>query len=189
MHDSQTKVEYFIQEAYTPEERLNMLAFRHSRLVPTIAQYMEKHDIAEKEVAVEELARAWLDGKNTERRHQFYATWCVDSPGRSISTELEIIGSVDAEMMADPLPMDGHDNDAIKLELKNLRVHESARRKGVGRALVSAVQQCAEQVAQPSTVYLEVDSDNAGAISLYQQMGFAPVDPANSNRLIWSSVH
>jgi ribosomal protein S18 acetylase RimI-like enzyme len=180
-----------VYKVSTTEERLNVLAFRHGRLVPTITQYMQKQDISNRERAIEELSETWLESKNVVTLQQFYAVrnllyYNEQEQHQALSAEQNIIGSVDAEWTR-ASPKNADVNDSIEVELKNLRVHQSARRQGIGRALVHEVQQYAEQLPQPSIVFLEVVSDNSGAILLYEQMGFV-VDSMNPNRMTWSAV-
>jgi ribosomal protein S18 acetylase RimI-like enzyme len=95
------------------------------------------------------------------------------------------------------------------VELRNLRVHQCARRCGIGKALIQAVQrhtqedvksimrvgggEAAAAAATTTTrvaggiVYLEVDSNNVGAIQLYQQMGFV-WDAQIADRMNWVCV-
>jgi hypothetical protein len=87
-------------------------------------------------------------------------------------------------------------NAGVMVELKNLRVHDCVRRCGIGKALIKAVQRYSQEVVVVVTkrmigseggmvgVYLEVDSDNVGAIQLYQQMGFT-WDTHIANRMNW----
>jgi [ribosomal protein S18]-alanine N-acetyltransferase len=61
--------------------------------------------------------------------------------------------------------------DELQGELESVAVADRARRMGVGRALCAAVAAwCAEQGA--ATVELEVRSASAGAIALYEGLGF-----------------
>ncbi len=149
---------------------------------------------------------------------QFYAIVPAESPVyKNMQAGHGVIGSVDAATEvcsninnkkkrskdSDEDDDDIGDAPSIHLELKNLRVHECARRQGIGQALVGAVQQYARRIAiqemsaVPTTttttsdeenmvvVYLQVDVTNAAAIRLYKQMGFA-VDPQDSTRMTWS---
>ena len=78
-------------------------------------------------------------------------------------------------------------NDHVVLvELKNLRVHPSMRRKGIGKALIEAVQEYAKSIAclqgyqrqqarqRPNEVivFLQVDPTNRVAQQLYEKVGF-----------------
>lgn len=60
-------------------------------------------------------------------------------------------------------------------EIGNVGVRPESRRQGIARRLVEA---CIEQaaVAGGATAFLDVISENRGAVRLYEQMGFAEVD-------------
>lgn len=57
-------------------------------------------------------------------------------------------------------------------EILTVGVAPWARRRGVGLALMSAARGLARQ-AGAAALFLEVDVDNAAAISLYERLGFA----------------
>lgn len=59
-------------------------------------------------------------------------------------------------------------------DISNVAVLPSARRRGIGRALVTTLLALAEK-RRLSFVTLEVRASNAGAIALYKRAGFAPV--------------
>ena len=79
----------------------------------------------------------------------------------------------------------------IVLELKNLRVKDQYRRRGIGRALVQTVQnyareQCSQQLgAIKATVYLHVELDNDSAIPLYISQGFQ-FDSNEECKMTWT---
>lgn len=84
----------------------------------------------------------------------------------------------------------GQGTTTLMIELKNLRVHDSFRRQGIGRSLVEAVQNYARKVKEEqeqggAIVYLYYDSDNVGAIRLYKNAGFV-VDEDDMNRMNWA---
>ena len=62
---------------------------------------------------------------------------------------------------------------AGEAEMLTLAVRPEARRRGAARVLVEAAAVMASQTA--AAMFLEVAGDNAGAIALYQQAGFAVV--------------
>ena len=110
-----------------------------------------------------------------------------------------VIGSVEAvkESMKD----DGEYNrkEVVSIELKNLSVHENARRRGIGKALTEAVQQYArDQVSlleqqqnqeNKGIVHLIVESENKGAMRLYHETSFVPETDVNDQlcKLKWST--
>ena len=68
-------------------------------------------------------------------------------------------------------------NDGRDLQpyLSNLCVDESMRGKGVGRALVRAVESVAVSCWGCSRIYLHVDADNEAAVALYRSEGYRDV--------------
>jgi ribosomal-protein-alanine acetyltransferase len=63
---------------------------------------------------------------------------------------------------------------ADEAEIANVAVAASARRRGIGRALVDAVVAAAAE-GGARAVFLEVRASNAAAQALYAARGFAPV--------------
>lgn len=87
----------------------------------------------------------------------------------------------------------------LSIELKNLSVYANARRRGIGKALTAAVQEYTRhQVSilnQEETdgcigiVHLLVESENLGAVRLYEGAGFVLDDPEVKgplSKLIWT---
>jgi len=86
----------------------------------------------------------------------------------------------------------------VSIELKNLSVHKEARRRGIGKALVAAVQDFARSQVYSlqkehnekvtGVVHLLVEIENKGAMHLYEESGFVgsvnPEDPIC--KLTWS---
>ena len=88
----------------------------------------------------------------------------------------------------DMITDDGNQNKSndhvVLVELKNLRVHPSMRRKGIGKALIETVQEYAksillqdyqrQQAQRPNEVivFLQVDPTNMVAQQLYEKAGF-----------------
>lgn len=68
-------------------------------------------------------------------------------------------------------------NDGRDLQpyLSNLCVDESVRGKGVGRALVRAVESISSSCWGYSRIYLHVDADNDAAVALYRSEGYRDV--------------
>jgi len=88
----------------------------------------------------------------------------------------------------------------VSIELKNLSVHANARRRGIGKALTEAVQEYARRQVSileqqenqrcRGIVHLLVESDNKGAMRLYEETGFVLNDPKVKDqlcKLTWST--
>jgi ribosomal protein S18 acetylase RimI-like enzyme len=102
---------------------------------------------------------------------------------------------------SNPDPTTNSTTVVTTVELRNLRVHQCARRCGIGKALIQAVQRHTQEEVKSimrvdggeatkvakGVVYLEVDSNNEGAIQLYQQMGFV-WDAQIADRMNWVCV-
>lgn len=56
--------------------------------------------------------------------------------------------------------------------LSNLSVHKTQRRRGIGTALLSSVASYAKSIQNISTVLLDVELENKGAIKTYEDFGF-----------------
>lgn len=88
-----------------------------------------------------------------------------------------VLGSVEAVR---EYAKDGDDTKQVSIELKNLSVHPYARRRGIGRALVEAVQEYAQHQVSiledgsrcTGIVHLTVEIENEGAMRLYSETGF-----------------
>lgn len=65
------------------------------------------------------------------------------------------------------------DDDELRPEVKNLWVRPELRRRGVGQALWGWLEDRAREAGHDQ-VLLAVAPDNAGAISLFRQLGYAP---------------
>ncbi len=115
----------------------------------------------------------------------FISTLDDENSKLSLTKTQGVLGSVEA---VEEYTREGNDANQISIELKNLSVLASARRRGIGKALTEAVQEYArhqvsvleKQESQRCTgiVHLTVESDNKGAMKLYEETGF--VCPANS---------
>ena len=64
--------------------------------------------------------------------------------------------------------------DQATAEIKRMYVHPSVRGKGIGRALVDALEREARQIGV-SRIVLETGTRLAPAIKLYESMGYAPI--------------
>ena len=109
-----------------------------------------------------------------------------------------VIGSIQATKN---FSRNNDDETTIFVELLNLSVHEKFRRMGIGKALTEAVQQYAyhhleleqqqqqqqqQQQIKEVVVYLVVETDNKGAIRLYEDSGFVP-DRYEKDQMNWST--
>jgi len=157
----------------------------------------------------EGVQKVFYGNGSTGESVQFYAR--VDDFSSTVSTAeqdyntaraslLEIngvLGSVEAVKECSPK---GDYEKQLSIELKNLSVHENARRRGIGKGLAEAVQEYARhQVAileqqnnqiYTGIVHLLVESDNEGALRLYEKLGFTLDGPKLENqlcKLTWST--
>lgn len=75
------------------------------------------------------------------------------------------------------------------LNVRDLLVHREARRRGVGRLLLAAVERLAEERGC-CKLTLEVLSGNAGALATYASFGFQPstLDPRSGSALCLQKV-
>ncbi len=108
------------------------------------------------------------------------STVCDDEEAKlSLLQTQGVLGSVEAVR---EYAKDGDDTKKVSIELKNLSVHPSARRRGIGKALTEAVQEYARrQVSKleqedssryTGVVHLLVEKNNEGAMRLYGERGF-----------------
>lgn len=58
------------------------------------------------------------------------------------------------------------------LHIKNMEVHSSQRRKGVGQALIDFIVQYAKESTDAQALTLEVEKSNPAAVNLYRKSGF-----------------
>ena len=84
------------------------------------------------------------------------------------------------------------DDGGVTVELKNLRVKDQYRRRGIARDLVEAVknhaiQQCRQLRATKATVYLHVELNNDAATPLYVSQGFE-FDEREECKMAWTST-
>jgi ribosomal-protein-alanine N-acetyltransferase len=86
-------------------------------------------------------------------------TWVATQPLASSMAEV-VVGGIVFWRVAD------------ELQVLNLVVHTGCRRRGLGRHLLAAALSAGRD-AGCATAWLEVRADNAAAIGLYEQAGFA----------------
>ena len=118
----------------------------------------------------------------------FISTVDDENSKLSLTKTQGVLGSVEA---VQEYTREVEDANQISIELKNLSVHATARRRGIGKALTEAVQEYArhqvsvleKQESRRCTaiVHLTVESDNKGAMKLYEETGF--VYPVNSKKV------
>jgi GNAT superfamily N-acetyltransferase len=77
------------------------------------------------------------------------------------------------------------DDDA---EMKRVYVRETARRRGLARALVAAVEESAAQAGR-KRVILETGPRQPEAISMYEALGYVPVTPFGYYACTEGSIH
>jgi ribosomal protein S18 acetylase RimI-like enzyme len=187
---------------------LDVSVFRHGKLAQTVDEYCAKQQqqqqqqqqnlssedpsssVSSREEVLTILTRDTFDNPLLK---QFYAVFNEEEETAAAAADLlpdfppgflertnGVMGGIDAVIA---VTNNNSNNDLSLLELKNLRVHDAARRQGVGRALMQAAQEYATR--KSATVYLQVDPDNTGAVRLYQQMGFVADDSDNPSRMTW----
>mmetsp|Transcript_5432 Transcript_5432/g.13650 ORF Transcript_5432/g.13650 Transcript_5432/m.13650 type:complete len:286 (+) Transcript_5432:126-983(+) len=112
----------------------------------------------------------------------------------SLTCSHVVLGSVDAAQYT----RQNGNSKQVEVELKNLSVHKSVRRSGIGRALTEAVQnyvcdQVCSRRKKDSNVYdgiihLLVESDNEAAMTLYKKTGFVEIEPKSVplSKLTWT---
>lgn len=126
------------------------------------------------------------------------STVCDDEEAKLSPLQAQgVLGSVEAVR---EYARDGDDTKKVSIELKNLSVHPSARRRGIGKALTEAVQEYARRQAlkveqENSTkytgvVHLTVEKCNEGAMRLYGETGFVVMDDDDDElcTLSWSTA-
>jgi ribosomal protein S18 acetylase RimI-like enzyme len=201
---------HLIHRVNSRARALDILVFRHGRLVTSLEDHLMKNPTQTREDALNYLTSTYDEqGQSLEfsggvagelvqffalAENMEFANWggnCAPSTDYSLHQDfLErthgVIGSIDAFKI--PRRDIAVTAQVSLIELKNLRVHDSGRRLGIGRSLVKAVQQFAQKVKEEepggAIVYLYYDSNNMGAFRLYEKAGFI-VDEDDANRMTW----
>lgn len=125
---------------------------------------MTPHDLLEV-VEIEEACRLSLWGWDSYHA-ELLRPEAIMLVARAVRPDLETGHEIDGFLSARV--------SAGELHINNIGVHEAARRRGVGRALMEAtVAEALRQGAQ--TAILEVRAGNVAAQSLYRRYGFAVV--------------
>jgi len=87
-----------------------------------------------------------------------------------------IMACVDGQLRNSPKsPPDTQsiENIPAHFHLKNMLVHDSMRRKGIGMLLMDAFEEYARTKTDAELLTLEVEEENEGAVKLYEKAGFA----------------
>lgn len=111
------------------------------------------------EPAAPEDSRRWLAGQLTRNRLVIFAAH-IDDEVAGLATVADLPASLSLRSF---------------WQIRDLFVVPQARRKGVGRALLSAVRKAASQ-AGALRLSVQTESDNSRALSLYLTSGFSPVE-------------
>ncbi len=187
---------------FSADNREKAYAVRQYRFGgPSVDEYMKsKPDLTSRQDALRSLTptfddkgfqKVFYNGGVFGESVQFYAQ--ADNVSAFISTQVQddeyskvslmktegVLGSVEAVR---EYAQEGDDPSLVSIELKNLSVHATARRRGIGKALTEAVQEYARHQVSlvekqesrrcSGTVHLAVESGNKGAIQLYKETGF-----------------
>jgi GNAT superfamily N-acetyltransferase len=205
----QSSQNYSIHLVNSRERALDVLIFRHGNLFNSLEEFMEKNPQISRDEALKELTKSYDDlgkevmysgGETSSALVQFFCLWNKDTIYNRRTHR--VVGSVDGHKQV--IENAVRENEClIQIELKNLRVHDTVRRKGIGKALIEAIQEYArnqlllwetagntddrEYTKKDVIVFLQFDSDNHGAIRLYQDCGFI-IDSHDQNRMNWSIV-
>lgn len=86
-----------------------------------------------------------------------------------------IMGVVDGQLRNSPNSPNGVQvvgDFPPHVHMKNMLVHDSMRRRGVGQALIQAMEEYAREETDAQLITLEVQEENVGAVRLYQKAGF-----------------
>jgi ribosomal protein S18 acetylase RimI-like enzyme len=95
-----------------------------------------------------------------------------------------VMATVDAQLRNSPDSPAGNRQVAnlpSHMHVKNMLVHNSKRRLGVGRSLVEAVEAYARDKTDAKALTLEVEKGNHAAVNLYKKFGF--VEQENPSKL------
>ena len=174
-----------IERISNRERVLDYMVFRN--FSPSLEKYLIQNPQLTEQKAVEILTRTYDDQGQFLRRSDSsspqqgelvqFAAVAQDESSREVYRETNgVVGVVDV-----------FQKSTNALELKNLRVHESARRKGIAKALVEKVQEYAIQAVDRATVFLNYDPENIGAMHLYASRGFRN-DTNEEFQMIWSPL-
>lgn len=86
-----------------------------------------------------------------------------------------IMGVVDGQLRNSPMSPPGVQvvgDFPPHVHMKNMLVHDSMRRRGVGQALIKAMEAYARDQTDAELITLEVEDENVGAVRLYEKAGF-----------------
>ena len=92
----------------------------------------------------------------------------VDASGNYVEPGPPLLGTVDLSIQELQLPTHAV---AGGLYLSHMAVAETARRRGIGKALLVAARECAIRRGE-ECIYLHVEPENSGAVALYEACGY-----------------
>lgn len=173
--------DFFAIEPVTSRKRYyDLLAFRY-RNTP-LKSYMADHPRLSKEDALYRLTwgKCHDDGQDvwfsSANKLGLLKQWAVVLLEDNDKFHGGVIGAVDALLMKK--------RHAIVVDLRNLRVHDDYRRRGIASHLMDQVLEFAKE-EKATAVTLLVDLDNHGARALYEKKGFV-ADPDNAEKMSWT---
>lgn len=204
---------HLILLADSREKVLNIKLYRFGG--PNLEEHLRSNpDLLTRQDAIESLTPG-VDENGTQRllygngvtgeSVQYYAVSCDSSlsstaeqdhrnKDSSLTYNHAVLGSVEAAKFISKV-----DNVVeVSVELRNLSVHKNARRRGIGKALVEAVQKyfCDQVHIQEKqsnqsctgSIHLLVESSNESATRLYKNAGFVLNNPKDKPLCKWTWV-
>ena len=175
---------YTLERVACRRRYYDLLVFRY-RNTP-LDVYMNDHPRLDKEEALRRLTWAKCDEHGQDvwfssaTKLGLLSQWAIvlnDSDTVEDYPHGGVIGAVDGLLR--------QKREGTVVDLRNLRVSDAYRRRGLASRLIDAVLNFAQD--QPDgkvQVTLTVDRDNHGARALYQKKGFV-VDPTNDEHMTW----
>ena len=166
--DMPVKATVRVEQVATEDRSLDVLVFRDICESPKDLVLRRKGGLTEAE------ATALLLHQRAKTLERTRASGIVQFVAVSDGTEYDhtsgVMGAVDAEFVEGARALTFE--LPHRVHMKNLRVDENFRRRGVGTALLSAVVQYALAQTPAQMVSLEVERKNEDAVKLYERVGF-----------------